>query len=520
MGAIDIPPARELAERAKRAATEVMRQNSELMNTHAENLTFAQEYFNRPLSLQDKVKLAKGLNKAFGKDFSLKGWVESVQHPDPRLTTKIDLDINDLISAGGNSRTTTEIPFKYIIKEISSDKMVTESAITRSITRNEDGSFKINNFCFSRIKGEFDNTYRNIASSIYSGTEKLLRDITANLPEQAKKASYINIGQAANSGFSDTGYAGAVVWAKNHYDFANLKEATVWRKDHKAIIDSHGARLGLTPEKIQELKAKVDACKYPYEFMSLGHKLSKEDCERAGGINRDIKRVIQDTGGYDIGAWIMLKRGTWWNAVNYINGSNDPARQRRVEHLNQQRDKARAIRAARSAERAANPNRPVTPPSQPVSESSAPTQSTTPSQSTTRRRTQGTRSTPRSGLPNASLGTMRVLNGSEIAGESFPSGLFLHRDGNKWAISHHKSGKRMLKVKNRALAQAAIVRLSTKNWEKSDVGVLASESHMSLLRGTINSIERDPNGFLREVMPSLAALQEAARSASRRRRRT
>lgn len=284
----------------------------------------------RPVSDAQKKTIAHGLSKLVGDDFNFTKWLGDVQHPDPRLKTHIHISFSQLMSAADGHATNAS--FSYKIVEASTNRVVV--APSRTMGRGRSGEIYVQNGTFPRVKASDRKKFPNLASAIYDGTEKMVKESSKNLSAHAKAESYVSIGCCANGGFTGN-YAGAVVWAKHCYDWDSPADRRPrWQETWKQLIESEGPRLGITADEQNMLKAKVDTFQYPYQFVEMGYGLS---AERMGSqINDDIKDVIAKKGSYDLGSWLMLRSGINWSAMNYVNQTDG-----RAGHLNQRREAKR-----------------------------------------------------------------------------------------------------------------------------------------------------------------------------------
>lgn len=336
-GKLEMPRADELERRAqerRRKEEEALRrENAELLDKHGENLNEMMSYFGSNLSKADKVKVMKGLDKAFGKDFSFKNFVKYIQGH-PGVEVKVNDFTGDLISQAESSHRGIRLDFLFSFIDKETQGRITTAR--RGYSRGADGAFTWTNAVFNRPSNESLAKFPGMAKGLYAGVEKLLKETTKDWSRAEKNKSQIVIGYCANDGFGNR-YKGALVWAKHYFDFSNPSTAESWKVSYASRIDRYAQRAGIKPESVKAFKDKINEAKYPYQFVKTGFMVTKQEALKMTGrrsLDSDFNKIFQQKGYCDIGEIIMIDAGLTWSGVNKF-ASTDT----RSKHLNELRTK-------------------------------------------------------------------------------------------------------------------------------------------------------------------------------------
>jgi len=228
--------------------------------------------------------------------------------------------------------------FGYTITNKSTGEHITSAS--RSFYKDADGSLVVNNGSFRRAESrEKQRTMAGAASFVYQSTENMLRDASKDFTGRAKDNTRVIICCCANNGFTDTGYKGALVWAKHRYDWKNKDTLNGWKRAWTTFLNDERLMRELNIPSVESdaLKSKILGFEYPYQFVELKKYLTKEDFDRGIDTDKDIKDILKKSGKYDLGLWFMQRYGSSWEAENYVNKKTG-----RAGHLNESRDKVRA----------------------------------------------------------------------------------------------------------------------------------------------------------------------------------
>jgi len=330
---------REAAEKRQReeaeAAERLRAEHESLFETHGESMADMLAYFDQTLNDEQRVNLMKNIDSFFGKDFKWKNFVSSMQgHAD------VEIKIGDSFFTTLIGHYRSKINFTFYLHERSSGRKITYAS--RSIIKLPNGGIKWYNSVFNRPPLNDDlKKYPGMASGMYGGVYKFLKELTANYSDAAKEESHIYISQAANSGFSDRGYKGALVWAKHHFDFSSSSQASSWKRTWKGYINKYATRLSLSSEEKKDLLEKVDKCKYPYEFVRMGFPLTKEQALKATGkrtLDWDFDQIFERKGHCDIGELLLIHYGDETGGGDWVARADLWKSSARNNHLAAKRD--------------------------------------------------------------------------------------------------------------------------------------------------------------------------------------
>jgi len=336
----------EQERRQREEAERLRREHGEIVEKHGESARKMMSYYGASLSEAEQVKLMKGIDKFFGKDFKFDSMVEAFQgHPDVEI--RIERSMMDGLIGYGAGAGQRSISLRFTFKERSSGRKIT--AATRHMSKSSNGAIVWHNEVLNRAKNNDLAKYPKMATGLYGGVERFLKQVTANYSPAAKKDTLIEIGGCANSGFGN-GYKGALVWTKHFFDFPPANKDRYlgsWKDTWKRSIDKYARALGTPASEVAELKRKIDSAEYPYQFTKTGFVLTREQAEKVLRADRknldfDFNQLLKkrSKGGtatpyIDIGELIMIHSKTsWGDAKNYINRTTG-----RAGHLNEQRTK-------------------------------------------------------------------------------------------------------------------------------------------------------------------------------------
>lgn len=317
---IDVPLAGALEAKLRKRREREERIAQERLGRQAENVSAMKNYFSelRNISAQDQVRLADGIERFFGKDFNFNNFIANLQgHPE--ITIKPSDGFARALMDGSNNMS---ISFSFTNRE---GRQITSAS--RSVAKRSDGSIHWSNGCFSRASNDDLERYPGMAKGLYAGVEKSLREITANYTGDAKKNTKITIGTAANSGFGD-GYKGALVWAKHCFDWEGEDHSSSWKSTWNSHVDSYCRRAGFSSEIANEIKSKVNSCKYPEDFVRLGVKVNEGQAKtmlNRSSFDNDFNKIFSTKGYVDLGELIMIDSRTSWSAENRIWGTDERA---------------------------------------------------------------------------------------------------------------------------------------------------------------------------------------------------
>lgn len=315
---------RKAAEEQKRLEREV----GALARTHGKSIVDMMEYWGRTITLPEKRKAMQSLDKIFGKDFSFDSFVKHATKSVPGVEVKLrDSMLNGLIR-GDNS-----LGMYFDFRETSTGEHITDAQ--REVTKKEDGSLVWTNSVFARPNNDYLKKYPGMAKGLYSGVERFLKEVTKSYPAEAKKNSYVYIG-AVTHGFGNNNMKGCLVWAKHYYDFYTPAEASGWKTTWKRELPKYARALGLSETQRKEVEAKIEEFKYPYQFVSTGIRLTKEQALRATGrtsLDFDFEQILQNKGTIDMGELISVANIGTQKYKNYFNRTGE-----RAGHLNSKRD--------------------------------------------------------------------------------------------------------------------------------------------------------------------------------------
>jgi hypothetical protein len=239
----------------------------------------------------------------------------------PSSKTKIELDdgfFNGLMSAGKNS--TSNFEFSCIIKDKTSGRTITRCA--RDIQKNSDGSIFWHNQVFRRPANSDLKIYSGMSTGLYGGVEAFLKDVTQDWPQEAKDKSKIYT-YGANSGFSDTGYKGALLWAKHYFEFDSDRGRDEWKRGFENQIASAKTRIPRVASDLALFKTKLSDLKHPYQFVKSGILVNKAEAETfSGGLDFDFKEIFKDKPMVDLAELMLIKSGMGLSGHNHFNKSS------------------------------------------------------------------------------------------------------------------------------------------------------------------------------------------------------
>ena len=317
---------RERAERERIEAARLEVENREVLTTHGETADKMMEYFGiRTTSEAEKTKmkanLCKGIQRVFGTTFKWDKF-ESSLNPNPTAKTKVKVKKNfldGLINFGQSGSTSGTFEARFDIMANDTGEYITYA--DRKITKNPDGSISWYNGYFNRPENDMLERYNGMGKGLYGGVERFLKDLTSTWTGTAKENTRIHM-SAANHGWGD-GLKGALVWSKHYYDFANPDEyvgnwKSTWKSNFKRMAD----RLSLPEEQQAEVRARIDSCRYPNDFVRLGVIVDKATGLKAldkRAFDFDFNKVFASKGHCDIGELILIDSTSSFSGMNYIN---------------------------------------------------------------------------------------------------------------------------------------------------------------------------------------------------------
>lgn len=280
-------------------------------------------YYSKTFSSDDKKRLAKGIRNVFGARFSMNS-LDKAMNPDPTNKTNLRFDSDFLQGLMNSSSSEASFTFEIQIQDRSTGRAIT--SCRRDIKKSSDGSIVWHNQVFRRPHNNDLKKYSGMSKGLYGGVESFLKDITVDLPQAAKDRcrTYTS---GANSGWSDDGYKGALLWAKHYFNFTNPDTANTWRSGYTSQIDHAKRKLPQLAADLESFKTKMASFKHPYQFVKSGIMVSKAEAIAFVGhqLDFDYNQKFAATPAVDLAEIMLINSQMNLPCENYFNRSTGDA---------------------------------------------------------------------------------------------------------------------------------------------------------------------------------------------------